>query len=89
LADLARKLDVVTVAEGVETEEQRRYVDRRGVSLAQGWLYAMSLPAGEFAHFLAGSRASTRSKPCPSKPPSQDLGRRWTIETGGGPQGRL
>jgi sensor c-di-GMP phosphodiesterase-like protein len=59
LVDLARKLDIVTVAEGVETEEQRRYVDRRGVPLAQGWLFAMPLPVGEFMHFLAAADSLT------------------------------
>jgi sensor c-di-GMP phosphodiesterase-like protein len=55
LVDLARKLDIETVAEGVETEEQRRYVGQCGVPLAQGWLFAMPLPVGEFVHFLAGA----------------------------------
>ena len=59
LVDLAHKLDLVTVAEGVETEEQRCYVDRRGISLAQGWLFATPMPAGEFVSFL-------------SKPPALD-----------------
>jgi sensor c-di-GMP phosphodiesterase-like protein len=34
LVALARKLDVLTAAEGVETEEQHGYVGRRGVPLA-------------------------------------------------------
>jgi sensor c-di-GMP phosphodiesterase-like protein len=53
LVDLARKLDLVTVAEGVETEEQRRYVDRCGVILAQGWLFATAMSRAEFERFLA------------------------------------
>lgn len=53
LVDLAHKLDLVTVAEGVETEEQRCYVARCGVSLAQGWLFATPMPPGEFASFLS------------------------------------
>jgi sensor c-di-GMP phosphodiesterase-like protein len=53
LVDLAHKLDLVTVAEGVETEEQRCYVDRRGIALAQGWLFATPMPPGEFVSFLS------------------------------------
>jgi sensor c-di-GMP phosphodiesterase-like protein len=53
LVDLARKLDLVTVAEGVETDQQRRYIDRRGIALAQGWLFATPMPVAEFESFLA------------------------------------
>jgi c-di-GMP phosphodiesterase len=67
LVDLARKLDVVTVAEGVETEEQRRYVGRRGVPLAQGWLFAMSLPVNEFVHFLSEAYDSTAVEAMPQQ----------------------
>jgi sensor c-di-GMP phosphodiesterase-like protein len=49
LVDLAATLGMVTVAEGVETDEQRRHVQRRGVALAQGWLFGMPQPISEFA----------------------------------------
>jgi sensor c-di-GMP phosphodiesterase-like protein len=65
LVDLARKLDLVTVAEGVETEEQCRYVDRRGIALAQGWLFAMPMPAGDLARFLAQAPVAGRTEAIP------------------------
>jgi c-di-GMP phosphodiesterase len=88
LVDLARKLDIVTVAEGVETEEQRCYVDRCGVPLAQGWLFAMPLPVGEFLHFLAGVTARPRLSHAPASLGARDLGQRWAIRTGDGTRGQ-
>ena len=57
LVDLAATLGMVTVAEGVETDEQRRHVKRRGVSLAQGWLFGMPLPMSEFAQQWSEARS--------------------------------
>jgi c-di-GMP phosphodiesterase len=68
LVELAGKLNMVAVAEGVETEAQRRHVDQRGVPLAQGWLFATSLPIGEFEAFVA--QAATRNSWPPGRPVS-------------------
>ena len=57
LADLAATLGIVTVAEGVETDEQRRHVQQRGVSLAQGWLFGMPVPITEFAQHWSEARS--------------------------------
>jgi sensor c-di-GMP phosphodiesterase-like protein len=73
LVDLARKFDIVTVAEGVETEEQHRYVERRGVPLAQGWLFAMPLPVGELVHFLAGAHTLTPVEAMPQQTPEPGI----------------
>ena len=67
LVDLARKLDLVTVAEGVETEEQRCHVDRLGVVLAQGWLFATAMPAAEFERFVAQAPAVDRVAALPAR----------------------
>ncbi len=40
------RLDVV--AEGVETDEQRAYLDRHGCSVFQGFLFGQPIPVGEF-----------------------------------------
>ena len=57
LVDLAATLGMVTVAEGVETDEQRRHVQRRGVALAQGWLFGLPQPITEFAQHWPEARS--------------------------------
>lgn len=52
IIELAHKLKVVMVAEGVETEEQRDWLLAHGVTLAQGWLFAKALNPQEFIEQL-------------------------------------
>ncbi|KAB2689888.1 EAL domain-containing protein [Brucella intermedia] len=48
IIDLTKKLDSVSVAEGVETEEQAAFLKARGVTYAQGWLFSKPLSGKEF-----------------------------------------
>ena len=50
---MARELELRVVAEGVETEEQLRFLRERGCPLAQGYLFAEPLPEDAFAKLLA------------------------------------
>lgn len=53
IISLAHSLDMKTVCEGVETEEQNAFVSSSGCDFVQGWYYstALSAPkAEEFAH---------------------------------------
>ncbi|MXN65608.1 EAL domain-containing protein [Stappia sp. GBMRC 2046] len=49
IAELARELGMSTVAEGIETPEQRMAVEAAGVGIAQGYLFARPRPAREIA----------------------------------------
>ena len=46
---LGHHLELAVVAEGVETEEQRRVLLEQGCDLAQGYLFDQPLPAEDFA----------------------------------------
>ena len=63
LVDLAATLGMVTIAEGVETDEQRRHVQRRGVALAQGWLFGLPQPITEFAQHWPEARSDDFWRP--------------------------
>ncbi len=55
MVDIARSLDLVSVAEGVETEAQLAFLRRLGCAEVQGYLYGRPLPPGEFqARWQAG-----------------------------------
>jgi EAL domain-containing protein (putative c-di-GMP-specific phosphodiesterase class I) len=53
IIELAHRLHLQMVAEGVETEEQRRYLQQNGVQFLQGFLFAKPMPFGEFKCYLA------------------------------------
>ena len=46
---LGHHLELAVVAEGVETEDQRRLLLEQGCDLAQGYLFSRPLPAEAFA----------------------------------------
>ncbi|GAB3486503.1 bifunctional diguanylate cyclase/phosphodiesterase [Azotobacter salinestris] len=45
---LAKDLDMQTIAEGIETEEQRQLLEALGCDSGQGYLFCKPLPASEF-----------------------------------------
>jgi diguanylate cyclase (GGDEF)-like protein/PAS domain S-box-containing protein len=49
---LAKALNLETVAEGVETEQQRALLHEQGCAAMQGYLVARPMPAQEFARWL-------------------------------------
>ncbi|MDR2015972.1 MAG: EAL domain-containing protein [Azoarcus sp.] len=51
---LAHALGIKVIAEGVETEEQRRFLLDHGCDLFQGYLFSHPVPAVDFAQKLAG-----------------------------------
>jgi diguanylate cyclase (GGDEF)-like protein/PAS domain S-box-containing protein len=52
---LARSIGMTPLAEGVETEAQRRTLIELGCPLAQGFLFSRPVPAEEFARLIAGT----------------------------------
>jgi diguanylate cyclase (GGDEF)-like protein len=53
---LSQKMGLEVVAEGVETEEQRRYLQRQGCHEIQGFLFSRALPASEIESMLRSRR---------------------------------
>lgn len=49
---MARRLGMTSVAEGVETPDQARYLRARGCNLAQGFFFSRPVPASEVASIL-------------------------------------
>ena len=54
ILQLARALGRTAVAEGVETEDQRRFLEEQGCPLMQGFLLARPMPAPEIEALMAG-----------------------------------
>jgi two-component system CheB/CheR fusion protein len=53
IISLAKALELHTVAEGVETQEQLAWLDLHGCTMAQGYLLAKPMPLHEFEDLLA------------------------------------
>lgn len=53
IIDMARSLDLKTIAEGVETQEQVDWLQARGVQYCQGWHFAKAMPPHDFINWLA------------------------------------
>jgi diguanylate cyclase (GGDEF)-like protein/PAS domain S-box-containing protein len=72
IVQLAAALGMEAVAEGVETEEQRRLLLERGCTVGQGYLFARPMPAAELTALFAarpGPEAPRRART--AAPPSR------------------
>ena len=49
---LSKKLDLVSIAEGVETEKQFEYIRRMGVDVVQGYLMSKPVPKAELEKLI-------------------------------------
>ncbi len=66
---LGHRLGLAVLAEGVETEQQFRYLADRGVTFIQGYLFARPMPSAQFLEWYAG-----HAPPHPAQPRSGRLG---------------
>ena len=56
---MAQGLEYITVAEGVETQEQADFLRSIGVNIFQGYFYAKPMPESQFLHLLKNSERQT------------------------------
>ena len=52
LIELAHRLDMKVIAEGVETKEQAAFLKEHGCDFFQGFYYAQPMPLKEFETLL-------------------------------------
>jgi EAL domain-containing protein (putative c-di-GMP-specific phosphodiesterase class I) len=58
---LGHALDLTVIAEGVETQEQLKYLSSLGCDVVQGFLFSKSLPAPVFEELLIEQRRAAAS----------------------------
>mgnify|MGYP002625734368 CR=1 FL=1 len=61
--DIARFLNVPTVAEGVETYSQLKTLKQMGCGIIQGYYFSKPVPAGEFSKFIEKDLENRRNTP--------------------------
>ncbi|MEN8108070.1 MAG: EAL domain-containing protein, partial [Pseudomonadota bacterium] len=52
IIDMAKRLQLRIIAEGIETQEQANYLRKRGVDYGQGWFYSKALPVSALMEFI-------------------------------------
>lgn len=68
---LAKKLNMTTVAEGVEDKEEVDFLAAEGCSMIQGYYYAKPMPKEEFEKRIFSQPQAPASAPNPSPAPAQ------------------
>lgn len=63
IIEIGKSLNLSLIAEGVETQEQVRYLQKQGVPLAQGWFYAAAMSAHDLREALAEQAMGSSETP--------------------------
>ena len=53
IIDMAQRLKLRVIAEGIETREQAEYLREKGVDYGQGWYFSRGMNAVEFMNFVS------------------------------------
>jgi sensor c-di-GMP phosphodiesterase-like protein len=61
IIDMAKTLNLIIVAEGIETQEELDYLRARDVDFGQGWLFAKAMPADEFIAYWDRERRKSNT----------------------------
>ena len=56
IIDLAKKINLIIIAEGVETKEQVNYLLKNGIQLLQGWYFSKALSIEQLKSLLHGGK---------------------------------
>jgi len=67
ITGMARSLNLKTIAEGVETEEQLNVLRLLRCDMGQGYYFSPALPPADFAQYLSGPDEPSQSGPAPWK----------------------
>ena len=62
IVDIAKRLQLQVIAEGIETTEQLDYVRNLGVHLVQGWLFSKALPSPLFHKYVTRRQTESRTQ---------------------------
>jgi EAL domain-containing protein (putative c-di-GMP-specific phosphodiesterase class I) len=52
IVTMAHEIDITLVCEGVETEEQLKFLEEIGCEVAQGYYFAKPMPVADVEHFI-------------------------------------
>ena len=55
IVDMAKKLDIRVISEGIETIEQCDFLTNIGCDMVQGYLFAKPMPISEFEKIVSSS----------------------------------
>jgi EAL domain-containing protein (putative c-di-GMP-specific phosphodiesterase class I) len=64
---LGRSLDIPVLAEGVENEDQRLFLDSEACAQAQGYLFGRPAPLSEIRHLVYSDPDSSETPQAPAK----------------------